>query len=284
MVFDETMGLLEELYGDELKTTWIEKVMVGLFFTGVKLSDGSGGVAYTPREDLRDVTCCPATVDARTNRLSFKGMVVADLFRLAGSSSLAGLITLAVMNALSSRFITPDRYRVVYDADALDLIPGLFPPIIPGNFPKSSSSGTGKIGMVGSFIPFLKRLKGIPDIDLTVIERNRASLRPDEMQFYAPAEDASKVLPLCDTAILTGSSIANGTIEDLLGYTRPGATVIVTGPTASLLPDALFARNATIVSGVKVTDQDLALDMLAEGLGAYFLFNTCVRKLNVIKE
>jgi uncharacterized protein (DUF4213/DUF364 family) len=61
--------------------------------------------------------------------------------------------------------------------------------------------------------------------------------------------------------IPTGSSIANGTIEDLLGYTRPGATVIVTGPTASLLPDALFARNATIVSGVKVTDQ---------GLGAYF--------------
>ena len=138
------------------------------------------------------------------------------------------------MNALSSRFITPDRYRVVYDADALDLIPGLFPPIIPGNFPKSSSSGKGKIGMVGSFIPFLKRLKGIPDIDLTVIERNRASLRPDEMRFYAPAEDASKVLPLCDTAILTGSSIANGTIEDLLGYTRPGATVIVTGPTARL--------------------------------------------------
>ena len=38
------------------------------------------------------------------------------------------------------------------------------------------------------------------------------------------------------------------------------------------------------MSGVKVTDQDLALDMLAEGLGAYFLFNTCVRKLNVIKR
>jgi uncharacterized protein len=284
MVFDETMSLLEELYGDELKTIRIEKVIVGLFFTGVKLSDGSGGVAYTPREDLRDVTCCPSMADARTNRLSFKEMVVADLFRLAGSSSLTDLITLAVMNALSSRFITPERYHVVYDADALDLITGLSPPIIPGDFSKSNSSETGKIGMVGAFIPFLKRLKEIPDIDLTVIEQNSASLRPDEMRFYAPAEQASEVLPLCDTAILTGSSIANGTIEDLLSYTRPGATVIVTGPTASLLPDALFARNATIVSGVKVTDQDLALDMLAEGLGAYFLFNACVRKLNVIKN
>jgi hypothetical protein len=37
------------------------------------------------------------------------------------------------------------------------------------------------------------------------------------------------------------------------------------------------------VSGVRVTDPDLALDMLAEGLGAYFLFDTCVRKLNLIK-
>jgi uncharacterized protein (DUF4213/DUF364 family) len=119
---------------------------------------------------------------------------------------------------------------------------------------------------------------------LTVIEQNKASLRPDEMHFYAPAEKASEVLPLCDIAILTGSSIANGTIEDLLSYTQPGATVVVTGPTASLLPDAFFARNATVVSGIQVTDQDLALDMLAEGLGAYFLFDACVRKLNVIKD
>ena len=145
--FRRNDGFPEELYGDELKTTWIEKVMVGLFFTGVKLSDGSGGVAYTPRKDLRDITCCPATVDARTNRLSFKGMVVADLFRLAGSSSLAGLITLAVMNALSSRFITPDRYRVVYDADAFDLIPGLFrPELFQAIFPKAVHQGQARSG------------------------------------------------------------------------------------------------------------------------------------------
>ena len=78
--------------------------------------------------------------------------------------------------------------------------------------------------------------------------------------------------------IITGASISNGTIDDLLSWTRPGARVIVTGPTASILPDALFKRNASIVSGVQVTDPDLALDLLAEGVGAYHLFHTCVRK------
>lgn len=284
MIIGETMTLISRLYGDELKTLKIEKVVIGLFFTGVKLSDGAGGVAYTPREDLRDVTCCAAGPDSRANRMSFKGMAAYDLFRLAGSSGRADLIILAAMNALSSRFITPDRYRIIHDADALDLVPGLEPQALLPGFPGGSSKGPGKIGMVGAFGPFLKRLKTRPDIDLTVIEQNLASLRPDEMRFYEPADRAREVLPRCDTVILTGASIANGTIEDLLGYTKPGATVIVTGPTASLLPDVLFARNATIVSDVRVTDPDLALDMLAEGFGAYFLFDTCVRKLNVIRK
>ena len=283
MVFDETMELLRRLYGNDLEAIRIEKVIIGLFFTGVKLSGGVGGVAYTPREELRDVTRCTVTPTARNQRLTFKGMAVADVFRLSGTSPIAGLIALTVMNALSARLITPERYRVVYDADALDLIPGLDPPGLTGGFPAHESSGPGKIGMVGAFIPFLRRLKAIPGIDLTVIEQNASSLRPDEMRLYAPTERAREILPLCDTAILTGASIANGTIEELLGYTRPGARVVVTGPTASLLPDALFERNASIVSGVQVTNADLALDMLAEGLGAYFLFDTCVRKINVVR-
>lgn len=61
------------------------------------------------------------------------------------------------------------------------------------------------------------------------------------------------------------------------------ADVIVTGPKASILPDVLFANNVNTVSGVQVTDPDLALDVLAEGVGAYHLFGACVRKINVLK-
>jgi len=91
------------------------------------------------------------------------------------------------------------------------------------------------------------------------------------------------VLSACDTVIITGASMANRTIDELLGYTRPGARVIVTGPTASILPDVLFEHNVSAVSGVCVTDPDMALDMLAEGVGAYQLFDTCMRKMNIVK-
>jgi len=269
MVLEETVGLLRTLHGEGLGDITIERIAIGVFFTGVKLSDGSGGVAYTPTADLHDHTCCPSMAAERPFPGRLKGTAVSDILKMRAGTTLARLVTLVVMNALSARFLTSDRYPIVYDRDALDFV---------------DLTGAGRIAMVGAFIPFLKVFKTIPAIDLAVIEQKRETLKPDEMRFYSPAEEAPRVLPACDTVIITGASISNGTIDDLLSWTRPGARVIVTGPTASILPDALFARNATIVGGVQVTDPDMALDLIAEGLGAYHLFDTCVRKINIAKE
>jgi uncharacterized protein (DUF4213/DUF364 family) len=269
MVLDETLEILKTLYGKELDITRIEKIVFGIFFSGVKLSDGSGGVAYTPTADLHSATCCPTIVAGRPAPVLLKGMTVFNALSQARESALGNVVKLVIMNALSSRFITSDRYHVVYDTDSIDLI---------------DLKRAGRIGMVGAFIPFLKVLKSIPGIDLTVVEQKKETLNTDEMRFYAPTEQAKQVLSCCDTVIITGASIANGTIEDLLSLTRPGANVLVTGPTASILPDALFARNANIVSGVKITDPDLTIDLLSEGVGAHHLFNRCVRKINILKN
>jgi uncharacterized protein (DUF4213/DUF364 family) len=268
MIIERTARLLRELYGEQMKEITIERVVIGIFFTGVKLSDGSGGVAYTPVGELHGATCCPSMAAERPAPKPLRGMSVHDVLEQPRQSMLSGLVKLVVMNALSSRFLTPDRYRIMYDVDALDLI---------------DFRSAGRIGMVGAFIPFLKQFKAIPEIDLSVIERKEETLKPDEMRFYVPADRARDVLPLCDTVIVTGASMANGTVNELLGYTRPGADVIVTGPTASMLPDVLFANNVRAVSGAHVIEPDLALDMLAEGGGAYHLFGRCMRKMNVLR-
>lgn len=99
-----------------------------------------------------------------------------------------------------------------------------------------------------------------------------------------PAEKAHEALSSCDTVIITGATMANRTIDDLLEYTKPGADVVVTGPTASMLPDVLFEHNVRALCGVQVIDPDAALDMLAEGEGALRLFHSrCVRKMNVLR-
>ena len=269
MVLDETLEILKTLYGKELDIIQIEKIVFGIFFTGVKLSNGSGGVAYTPTAHMHSATCCPTMAAERPAPVLLKGMTVSNALSQARESALGNVAVLVIMNALSSRFITSDRYHIVYDTDSIDLI---------------NPKRAGRIGMVGAFIPFLKVFKSIPGIDLTVIEQKKETFKTDEMRFYAPAEQAKQVLPCCNTVIITGASIANGTIEHLLSLTRPGANVLVTGPTASILPDALFARNVSIVSGVEVTDPDLTIDLLSEGLGAHHLFSRCVRKINILKN
>ncbi len=61
--------------------------------------------------------------------------------------------------------------------------------------------------------------------------------------------------------------------------------MIVTGPTASMLPDVLFEHNVRALCGVQVIDPGAALDMLAEAQGALPLFRSrCVRKMNVFRN
>jgi uncharacterized protein len=139
-----------------------------------------------------------------------------------------------------------------------------------------------KVGMVGAITPFLRKLKTRGGLEIHVVERKKESLHRDEEAFYMPPERACDIIPLCDTVIITGAAIANGTMDELLGYTASEATVIVAGPTASFLPDALFRKNVDVVSGVWITKPDKALDMLGEGMSAVDLFGECVKKINVL--
>jgi len=52
MVIKETTDLLDPLYGDTLQRITIERVVVGVYFTGIKLSNCRGGISYAPVADL----------------------------------------------------------------------------------------------------------------------------------------------------------------------------------------------------------------------------------------
>jgi uncharacterized protein (DUF4213/DUF364 family) len=266
VILEETADILGRLLGTEADEIAIEGIVIGVFFTGVKLSDGSGGVAYTPTVELHDGSRSSKTAADRPAPLPLRGMRVREVLG-RGGSVMSDLVRLVVMNALSSRFVARGRYNVIYDTDAFDLLD-------PGRL--------GKVGMVGAIAPFLKRLKSIPGVDLSIIEKKPESLKAGDMRFYVPEGDVPAILSSCDTVIITGAAVSNGTIEGLLGHTRAGAMVVVTGPTVSFLPDVLFNKNVTIVSGVEVTDADAALDMLSEGVEVYHLFKRCLRKMNII--
>ncbi|NMA10201.1 MAG: DUF4213 domain-containing protein, partial [Methanomicrobiales archaeon] len=60
-ILEETLGEIREILGSDLDSITVERVVIGIFFTGVKLSDGSGGLCFTPIKEIPEAVCCPSS-------------------------------------------------------------------------------------------------------------------------------------------------------------------------------------------------------------------------------
>ncbi len=264
-ILDEAANTLRGMYGNALDSLVIERLVVGVFFVGVKLSNGCGGVAYTPPEVVRSAGNRILKGSAPTIR----GMRAHAVMSGDIPGPFAGVIRLATLNALSVPFFEDGRYCVDTSGD-LSGIPSLF--------------RNRRVCMVGAIIPLLKKLKELCPDEVTIIDRKKETQEEAEAgygTFVAP-ERTAETLARCETAVFTGAAIANGSMEELISFVPADAAIAIVGPTAGFVPEPLFRRNAAMVGTVVVTDIDRALDVLGEGGGGYRLFGTCMRKINLL--
>jgi hypothetical protein len=112
-----------------------------------------------------------------------------------------------------------------------------------------------RLAMVGRF-PYLDGAR------LTATRTWVLELDPGEDDL--PAAAAPEVLPQADVVGITGSTLANGTLEGLLALCRADATVVLIGPTTPLSP-VLFDYGADVLCGALVDDPPRALAVLADG-------------------
>ncbi len=266
-ILNEATGILRRCHGVAVKSIMIERLVVGVFFTGVKLSNGCGGVAYTPPETIRNAS----RRILRESSPAICGLSVDVILSGKISNPFADVIRLAALNALSVPLFQDGRYELDQCKDLTDL-----PHLFAGR----------KVCMVGAIIPLLKRLKEMAKTEIKVIDRKKDSRIEVELacgEFISPAKTA-QTLAQCDTAVFTGAAIANGSIEQLLSLVPRDAAIAVVGPTAGFVPEPLFARQVAAVGTAMVTDIDKALDIIAEGGGAYRLFGGCVKKINLLNR
>lgn len=106
-----------------------------------------------------------------------------------------------------------------------------------------------------------------------------ATLKPDELPYFRPADEAALVMPSADAVLITGTTLLNDTLENLLALCRPDARVVVVGPTVGLLPDAFLRRGVDVLGGVRITAPDAFLDVLAEGGSGYHFFGRSAEKV-----
>jgi uncharacterized protein (DUF4213/DUF364 family) len=241
--------------------------VVGLFFTGVKLSNGIAGASATPIKTIPEAVCCPSSAMAMPFPGKLRGRRATDLAREALSDhGIRRAVGIATVNALADccweRRPHPE-IEVCNDIDAFDATD-----IHLGD----------DVVVVGAFVPFLKELKRRGQRYL-VLEQDAATLKADELPFFRPAEQAAEILPDADVVLITGSTLVNNTLEQLLALTRPEARVTVVGPTVGMLPDAFLARGADVLGCVRITEPDAFLDLLAEGGSGYHFFGRTTQKL-----
>ncbi|HEY1433323.1 MAG TPA: DUF364 domain-containing protein, partial [Stellaceae bacterium] len=117
-----------------------------------------------------------------------------------------------------------------------------------------------------------------------VLEQDPATLKADELPFFRPAEQAAQILPNADVALITGATLVNNTLEELLALTPPDARVTVVGPTVGMLPDAFLARGADVLGCIRITEPDEFLDLLAEGGSGYHFFGRSAQKLVLVRR
>lgn len=259
-ILRETTREIYEILGNEVETITVERTVIGLFFTGVRLDNGAGGLCFTPIKAIPEAVCCPSSAKVMPASGKLEGRkAVQFLDEMLSGNFLKKTMGIAVLNALSTVCWTkkpPEAYEIKTGVDALNEM------AIPDE---------GYVIVVGALIPALKKLKqrGKP---FGILELDPLTLKADELEFLIPLEKAPEMVPKADLFVITGTTLINDTLEGLLEMRKPGAEVIVVGPTASMLPDAFFRRGVNTIGGVMVTDADRTLNVIAEAGSGYHFF------------
>ncbi len=114
-------------------------------------------------------------------------------------------------------------------------------------------------------------------------EDTQIALLKDEDNLYIGIKcyDSSspEIIAKADVLIITGVTLLNHTLEEILQAAGPHAEIAVIGPTASLLPEALFQRGVRVVGGVWVQKPDELLDVLAAGGSGYHFFDDLAARI-----
>lgn len=69
-----------------------------------------------------------------------------------------------------------------------------------------------------------------------------------------PAEENKEVLRDADVAIITGSTLVNGTFEEVVGYAKHARIRALYGSSAQLIPDVLFENGINVAMSVAISD------------------------------
>ena len=128
-----------------------------------------------------------------------------------------------------------------------------------------------QVALIGHF-PFVSKLKDQVK-KLWVLELNP---KGDDL----PASAASQIIPQADILAITATTLINHTFEGIFNLRKPGAKVLLLGPSTPLSP-ILFQYGIDVLSGSIVENPDSVLPMVCQGATFRQIRNHGVRLVTV---
>lgn len=213
-------------------------------FAALVLDDGSIGLTYVALDDalaqLRRQLASP--------EFSLTGQSVLKIARyFLGEPGWQRALGLAAVNAASQVLLGRE---------------GSLQPM-PSTVPMLDLQAGDHVGMVGHFGRLLDPIRAAGG-RLTVIELDPSLVR-EENQLVVTLDPGR--LTDCNKVIITGTTLLNDSLDNILSYCANAAQVNLLGPSASCLGQPLFARGVTRVGGFHATNSEQFLSLWRAGAG-----------------
>jgi uncharacterized protein (DUF4213/DUF364 family) len=96
-------------------------------------------------------------------------------------------------------------------------------------------------------------LRPSEDFQTMLVTENEIGFVPKEANIH-PEKDNEEILGKATAISITGSSLVNGTFDELLQYSRKARLVTVYGGSAGIIPDELFAMGVHMVFSSRISD------------------------------
>jgi uncharacterized protein (DUF4213/DUF364 family) len=213
-------------------------------------SDGSCGVAmsFERNNPLYDDD------QTRVDPEQLRSFIGASLFEVAswGMSDervSRRSVALAALNALSQPFLVPE----VLEKKGYSLGPGAADLV-------RKDDVVVIVGYGGLVREYAGRCRDLHVTDQRPVESFRTTVVGKSISHgpagitVHPAAENREVLAEADVAVITGSTLVNGTFEEVAGYAKDARVRALYGSSAQLIPDVLFENGINLVMSVAVTD------------------------------
>jgi uncharacterized protein (DUF4213/DUF364 family) len=208
---------------------------------GIAMSFQDNNPRYGTEETLPDIEYLKSCVGIPLFEVAAKNLSDTRLGRRS--------IALAALNALSQPLVADEVLQAKGYTVGLD-VKGLV----------RSDDYMAIVGYGGLVKSYAGRCRELHVTDQRPTESFRTTIVGEDICYgpagitVHPAEENREVLERADVAIITGSTLVNGTFEEVAGYAKNARVRALYGSSAQMIPDVLFENGINIAMSVAIAD------------------------------